>query len=196
MMARKKPTPADYPPPEGLSERAQALWRGVVPSRAVSAGRLALIEEALRSLDRADQCRAIVGREGPTFTTTTTGAVHQRPEIRLERESRALFAKLWTGMYLQWSNEEDGRVYHRPASGRHSPWAPRLPSCAAPQLTARRIPPAAAAIRSGGAAAAGRLQAAQVLSLRRSLWRTAAPAASVQPGFVRALSYPDLCRPA
>jgi hypothetical protein len=67
-----------------------------VPKRAVSAGRLALIEEALKVLDRADQATVVVDQLGATFTTTTTGAVHVRPEVRIERENRQLFARLWT----------------------------------------------------------------------------------------------------
>jgi hypothetical protein len=74
----------------------------------VSAGRLALIEEALRALDRADQCRAIVDAEGPMITTA--GAVHQRPEAKRERKACALFAKLWTGMHLGCSTQEDSRL--------------------------------------------------------------------------------------
>ena len=106
----RKPNPDDYPPPEGLSERAQALWSAVVPTRAISAGRLALIEEALRALDRADQARHIVDEKGPTFETKTTGTVHVRPETRIERENRQMFARIWSSMHLEWSYSEDGRL--------------------------------------------------------------------------------------
>ena len=109
-MTKPKPNPADYPPPEGLGARSQALWTAVVPARAVSAGRLALIEEALRALDRADQARHIVDEKGPTFETKATGAVHIRPEVRIERESRQVFARLWSSMHLEWSYSEDGRL--------------------------------------------------------------------------------------
>jgi hypothetical protein len=56
----------------------------------------------------------IVDAEGATFTTKSTGAVHIRPEVRIERESRQLFARLWAGeMNLHWSHEEDGRLAQR-----------------------------------------------------------------------------------
>ena len=106
-----KPNPADYPPPEGLSERSTALWASIVPRRATSAGRLALIEEALRALDRADQARRIVDEKGPTFETETTGTVHVRPETRIERENRQMFARIWSSMHLEWSYNEDGLTH-------------------------------------------------------------------------------------
>ncbi len=82
-------------PPAGLSERSLALWHAVVPDRARSAGRLALVEEALRSLDRADAARLAVAVEGMTSTTESTGAVHVYPLVKVERENRAAFMRAW-----------------------------------------------------------------------------------------------------
>ena len=69
-----------------------------------------MVTEALRALDRADQAAAILEAEGLTFTTATTGAVHVHPLLKVERESRAMFAKLWADLHLDWSPEQDGRV--------------------------------------------------------------------------------------
>ena len=100
----------DYPAPAGLSERSAALWAEVVPKRAKSAGRLALVEQALRARDRAEQASRIVEAEGITFTTKSTGAVHIRPEVKVERDASALFARIWYGMLcLHWSSAQDGR---------------------------------------------------------------------------------------
>jgi len=63
------------PPPEGLSERSCALWASVVPSRAVSAARLAMVEEALRFLDRADEARRLLDAAG----LTRAEDLHGRP---------------------------------------------------------------------------------------------------------------------
>jgi hypothetical protein len=81
-----------------------------VPSRAVSAGRRALIEEALRALDRADQMREVVDRDGPVTVNKTTGMTHVHPACKLEREARQAFSRLWTTMHLEWSTDEDGRI--------------------------------------------------------------------------------------
>jgi hypothetical protein len=69
-----------------------------------------LIEEALRALDRADEAREAVDHDGLSFATTTTGTVHLHPLLKVEREQRALFAKLWSATRFQWSDAEDGRL--------------------------------------------------------------------------------------
>ena len=100
---------AKYPPPEGLSERSAALPDEIVPKRARSAGRIALFEEALRALDRADAARAIVEAEGMTFETKTTKAAHVHPAVKVEREARQAFSRLWAVLYLHGTPEIDGR---------------------------------------------------------------------------------------
>lgn len=84
-----------YPPPAHLSPRAAALWAEYVPRKAKTPGRLAIVQVALESLDRADAARAAVDAEGMTATTKTTGAVHVHPLVKVERENRQLFVKLW-----------------------------------------------------------------------------------------------------
>ena len=99
-----------YPAPAGLSSRSQALWSAVVPAQAISAGRRALVEEALRSLDRADEMREAVDHDGALTTNATTGMVHVHPCCKIEREARQAFSRLWTTMHLEWSTREDGNI--------------------------------------------------------------------------------------
>lgn len=84
-----------FDPPAHLSPRAAALWLAVVPSRARSPGRLAMVQAALEALDRADLARLAIAAEGMTTTTRTTGAVHLHPLLRVEREARAQFLTAW-----------------------------------------------------------------------------------------------------
>ncbi len=95
--------------PSHLSERSKTLWRAVVPSRAKSAERQALVIAALDALDLADECRARVQEEGLTATTKTTGAVHVHPLMKIEKEQRSLFAKIWGQLNFQWNQTIDGR---------------------------------------------------------------------------------------
>ncbi len=98
----------DFPCPKGLSERSQAIWEGVVPSRGRGAGRRTMIEEALRSLDQADRARAALADEELTTVTKTTGAVHLHPLLKCEREFRGQFSKLWGQLGLNcWSSEDN-----------------------------------------------------------------------------------------
>jgi phage terminase small subunit len=85
-------------PPSHLSERAAVLWRDVVPRRAKSPGRLAVIRAALEALDRADKARIAVDTEGMTTVTKTTGAVHIHPLLKIEREARHQFTTLWSSL--------------------------------------------------------------------------------------------------
>ena len=93
---------SNHEPPEHLSNRAATLWRDVVPRRAKSPGRIAIVQAALESLDRADTARAAVEVAGMTTTTKTTGAVHVHPLVKVERESRSQFTKLWGSLNLHY----------------------------------------------------------------------------------------------
>jgi phage terminase small subunit len=99
----KKQQPAakfEIPPPAHLSERSQALWRELEGKAANTPGRRALFQSALESLDRADQARAVIGIEGLTSKTESTGAIHVHPCARIEREARAQFTKIWIDLQL------------------------------------------------------------------------------------------------
>lgn len=91
-------------PPAHLSERSQALWRAIVPRRAKSPERIALVQVALEALDRADQAAAAVTAQGLTTTTKRTGMTHLNPIAKLELESRRQFATIWHNLGLNWSD--------------------------------------------------------------------------------------------
>jgi phage terminase small subunit len=97
-----------FAPPKHLSERARQLWLELVPSRCRSIGRLTLLCSALESLDRADTAREAIGPAGLTTTTKTTGAVHVHPLVKVERESRQQFARIWCDLGLGFDNCVDG----------------------------------------------------------------------------------------
>ncbi|MDI7245859.1 MAG: hypothetical protein QME92_00055 [Bacillota bacterium] len=109
MRRTAKVDPAALEPPAHLSERSKALWRQVVPDRAKSPGRLALLQTALEALDRADQARQVLDREGLFTTTPGSGVTHVHPAARIEREARALFLRAWTELGLEWDAVVDGR---------------------------------------------------------------------------------------
>jgi P27 family predicted phage terminase small subunit len=94
-------------PPAHLSERAKKIWREVV-YRVRSPGRVVMLQTALEALDRADEAREAVSKEGLTVTTKTTGAVHVHPLLKVEKDQRALFSKLWRELALHWDSKIDG----------------------------------------------------------------------------------------
>ena len=96
--------------PPHLSERSKVLWRAVIPARAKSAERQALVIVALDALDLADECRERVREEGLTTVTKSTGAVHVHPLVKVQKEQRSLFAKVWGQLNFQWNQEIDRRM--------------------------------------------------------------------------------------
>ncbi len=112
-MRSKKEKPKAPEPPAHLSDRAKSLWREFVPSRARSIGRMPLLQAALESLDRADGARAAIETEGLTTTTKTTGAVHLHPLVKVEREARQQFSRLWEQLHFAFDAKQDGQQENR-----------------------------------------------------------------------------------
>jgi phage terminase small subunit len=103
------PTPprSSRRPPPHLSERACRLWRKLVPNRARSQERIALLTLALEALDRADQARAIVAGEGLVVTSERSGLSRPHPALRIEAQARAEFIKVWRVLEFDWCGSED-----------------------------------------------------------------------------------------
>jgi phage terminase small subunit len=104
-----KKTQFPDPPPEHLSERSKALWQALAPDHARSLQRRTLFQVGLEALDRADEARVIIETEGLVSTTATTGVPHINPLVRIEREARAQFVKIWGLLHLEWDQQIDGR---------------------------------------------------------------------------------------
>ena len=105
----KKEMPIPEMPP-GLSPSSEAIWRSVVPKRAKSLERVALLEQALRAKDRANEIAIELSKQDLTFTTPGTGTIRANPLLKAEQQSRALFEKIWIDLKLQWTSEIDGRI--------------------------------------------------------------------------------------
>ena len=94
--------------PHHLSQKSRQLWSEIVPRRAKSPERLALVQTALEALDRADEAGEVVRKEGLTTKTKTTGAVHIHPLLKIEKESRQFFARVWNQLGFSWDWRLDG----------------------------------------------------------------------------------------
>ena len=69
-----------------------------------------LLQAALEALDRADAARLVIDKEGLTFSTETTGALHVHPMVKIEEKSRQLFSRTWRDLNLGWAPDIDGRA--------------------------------------------------------------------------------------
>ncbi len=75
-------------PPKGLSSRSRKLFEAIAADFDLDAAGVAVLTEACRSLDRADQARAIVDEEGVTVHDRW-GQVKPHPGVSIERDARA-----------------------------------------------------------------------------------------------------------
>jgi hypothetical protein len=81
------------PAPEDLSPSSQSLWDDVVAEYVLSAAELELLKQGLLALDRAEQARAVVDREGVTCLDRY-GSPRTHPACDIESRNRALFARI------------------------------------------------------------------------------------------------------
>ena len=95
-----------FEPPAGLSDASAELWRAIVPSRARTAGRLAMLEAALKARDRADAAGVAIDREGMTVTSPGSGVTHISPLMKVELENRRQFLSAMKSLSLEWSADD------------------------------------------------------------------------------------------
>ena len=101
----------DYKPPDPpacLSERSQELWREIVPRRARSPERLALLKEVLTIRDRLEEIRCALAAEG--LVVEGGKMDHLNPLLRAEKEWSSMFVKGWKALNLEWTGMIDGSV--------------------------------------------------------------------------------------
>jgi phage terminase small subunit len=96
------------PPPDHLSERSKDLWSRLLP-RCKSLGRKTMLAEALAALDRLNEIRVALEKEGLTTKNEKTGMVHVNPLLKAEKDARTLFSRLWGQLSFQWCMSIDGR---------------------------------------------------------------------------------------
>lgn len=86
--------------PEGLSSRAERLWTTITRDWPLEVAEATLLAEALRSLDRADTCRAVLDAEG-LVVRDFRGRPHAHPLIGEERKARGRHAALMRQLDLR-----------------------------------------------------------------------------------------------
>ena len=92
--------------PEGLSGPSKELWAQLADKQARSPERRAMFTQALRSLDRSEECRAAIDREGLTVGNAG-GMKHMNPLLKVEKDARAQFALLWKALKLNYNHGLD-----------------------------------------------------------------------------------------
>jgi phage terminase small subunit len=95
-------------PPRHLKAATRRWWASVVEDFVLEEHHLRLLTLAGEAWDRCAQARAILNREGLTYTDRFNN-VKARPEVAIERDSRLAFAKLLRELALDVAAPEDSR---------------------------------------------------------------------------------------
>src|SRR3954454_14430046 len=105
---------ASLAPPGHLSAESQTLWRELTDSFTFEPHETKLLRLALEALDRCNQARRALRRHGLTYDDRF-GQPHARPEVQIERDARAAYARLMKELGLPDDEESE---YGRPGRDR------------------------------------------------------------------------------
>lgn len=84
--------PLTIAPPRPLGEHGQAFWQRVQTEYQVSdTGGMELLAQAAAALDRAEECAAVIARDGLTVTTNT--GIRDHPLVKHELANRAFVTR-------------------------------------------------------------------------------------------------------
>lgn len=86
-------------PPDHLSDHCRELWQELTGSFVLDPTERELLRLALEALDRCDQSRQILAREG-IVTSNRYGAVVAHPCVAIERDSRIAAARIFRDLAL------------------------------------------------------------------------------------------------
>jgi len=86
-------------PPAHLSKEMKEFWTGVFERKNLQPHEILILAKACEAFDRGEQARQILDKEGFTFEDRF-GQPRARPEVAIERDSRAQFAKLLSQIHL------------------------------------------------------------------------------------------------
>lgn len=92
--------------PSHLAPTTRAWWDHVVAEFDLDEHHLRLLEMAAVAWDRHEQARAVLARDGLTYTDRF-GAPRTRPEVAIERDSRIAFARLVRELALDGAGTPD-----------------------------------------------------------------------------------------
>ena len=97
------------PMPKGLSGKAAAFWKTVLQDFELEPFHFAVLEQACRSLARAEEARAKVDAEGQVYVDQKSGRLFPHPSTIIEERSRAAFVRCVRELGLDLDQSEPAR---------------------------------------------------------------------------------------
>ena len=94
-----------YKAPTHLSAKAKRWWRSIAEEYLLAQWQYELLSQAAQTLDRIEELRKDIRKHGMTYHDRF-GQPGLRPEMRSERDNKALFARLLRDMGLPIEEDE------------------------------------------------------------------------------------------
>jgi len=95
--------------PKYLSENSKEIWAEYADKIVKSPAGKAMLQTGLEALDRAEEARKIIEKEGMITKTGKSGVSHAHPAVRIEKDSRSLALKVFKALNIHmdhvWSND-------------------------------------------------------------------------------------------
>lgn len=98
-----------HQPAAHLSNDAQELWNSVLAAYNLEVHHLRLLQAACEALDRAAEARRQTDKEG-SYYTDRFGQPREHPGLKVERDSKVLYARLLRELCLDIEAPEDHRI--------------------------------------------------------------------------------------
>jgi len=86
--------------PKHLSRETKAWWKSIVDAYELEEHQFKILLVACEALDRREQARALLKKNGLTFTDDK-GMIRQRPEVCIERDSSTAFLRALRALKLE-----------------------------------------------------------------------------------------------
>jgi len=98
-MKKEKTTDYDIPIPEGLTDsKARELWNVTAGKKIKGQGRLIMLEEALRTLQRVNKTQTVIDDEG--LTVEGKDMAHCHPLLKILQKDLQILSKMWVSLGL------------------------------------------------------------------------------------------------
>ncbi|ALO09995.1 hypothetical protein AQF52_4401 [Streptomyces venezuelae] len=114
-----EPAEVGHPAPDGLGERALALWAGTVEDNELEPGELVLLEAACRLVDQVDVMEAAVAEQGPVVKGSR-GQPAASPLLREIRAHRLAITRILRQLMAAAPAEEGGERLTASERGRRA----------------------------------------------------------------------------
>lgn len=101
-------------PPAGTGPSGRRLWKSVLEKFTLEEAELALLREAVRTVDVLDELAEVIREEG-TMTTTTTGERKVHPAVVESRQLRLALARTIASLRLP-EDDDPSRPQRRGAA--------------------------------------------------------------------------------